>query len=167
VLCSAECVEGKTCELLGVDGVLRSSAVRPCGRDPERTSPQPRKRVVGGGGGSVDRRQRGPAAPPPGVTADPEPGMIAKTRGPLSVKDHSFAVRAHRLPGITIESREKPGAPYSPLLEQPGFSLASIRPTETQKGYSANFAFKSLPLKAFSEVRYPQATPKPRQRWFV
>jgi hypothetical protein len=41
--------------------------------------------------------------------------------------------------GITIGSRVKPDAPDSPLLEQPGFSLASIHPTE-QKRFSTNFA---------------------------
>jgi hypothetical protein len=49
--------------------------------------------------------------------------MIAMTRDTLSVKDHSFAVCADCLPGITIGSRVKLGAPYSPLQERPGFSL--------------------------------------------
>jgi hypothetical protein len=65
--------------------------------------------------------------------------MIAKTRGPLSVKDHSFGVCAHCLPGITIGTREKPGAPYSPLQERPA-SLSSIL-DRLQRG-CANFALK-------------------------
>jgi hypothetical protein len=73
--------------------------------------------------------------------------MIAKLRGPLSVKNHSFAVYACSLSGNTIGSRVKPDAPYfPPLLEQPGFLLAPFtRPT--QKQGSTNFA-----LTAFYEV---------------
>ena len=52
--------------------------------------------------------------------------------------------------GITIGSRVKPDAPYFPLLEQPGFSLGSVHPTNSEAG--------------FSEVRYAQATPKQGQR---
>jgi hypothetical protein len=41
--------------------------------------------------------------PPPDVAADPKPGMIAKIRGPISVKDHSFAVYARSLLGGTLD----------------------------------------------------------------
>jgi hypothetical protein len=58
--------------------------------------------------------KRGRSPPPPDVAADPKPGMIAKTRGPLSVKDHSFAVYARCLLGITIGCRVEPGASYFP-----------------------------------------------------
>jgi hypothetical protein len=47
---------------------------------------------------------------------------MINTRDPLSVKNHSFAVCADCLPGITIGSRVKLGAPNPPLQERPGFS---------------------------------------------
>src|SRR5215210_4088447 len=53
-------------------------------------------------GGSARRYEGGRPLPPPDVEADPEPGMIAKTRGPLSVKNHAFAVCAQVTLGSTI-----------------------------------------------------------------
>jgi hypothetical protein len=114
---------------------------------PERTFSPASERVVDGRVGSVDRRHKeGPPPPPPDAAADPEPGMIARMRRPLFVKYHSFAVCARSLPGITIGSRVKPDAPYSPL-EQPGFSLALIYPS-AQKGCS-----ETLGSRSFSEVQ--------------
>jgi hypothetical protein len=66
-------------------------------------------------GRSVHRRRKeGPPPPPPGVAADPKPGMIAKMRGPLSVKNHSFAVYARTRLGTTIRSSFS-RAPLIPL----------------------------------------------------
>jgi hypothetical protein len=48
--------------------------------------------------------------------------MIAMTRGPLSVKDHSLRY-APVPPRYYNRFQRKRGAPYSPLLERPGFSL--------------------------------------------
>src|SRR5215210_7004293 len=38
------------------------------------------------------------------MAADPKPGMIARTRGPLSVKNHAFAVCTRATPDSTIHS---------------------------------------------------------------
>jgi hypothetical protein len=83
----------------------------------------------------------GQPPPPPDVAADPEPGMIAMTRDTLSVKDHSFAVCADCLPGITIGSRVKLGAPYSPSRSGPAF-LSSI--LECLNRGCANFAITAF-----------------------
>ena len=114
---SAKCVEGKFSEVRR-DGVLRSSAVRPRGKGHARGLFPTSERGVDGRVGSVDRRYKeGPPPPPPDTAADPEPGMIAKMRGPqcpLSVKNPSFAVCACSLPGITIGYSVKLDASYSP-----------------------------------------------------
>src|SRR5215208_6896841 len=99
---SLECVEDEFCELRR-HGVLRSSAVRPRGKGHARGVFPTSERVVDGGGGLVDRRYKeGPPPPPPDIASDPEPGMIAKMRGPLcplSVKNLSSAVCACSRPG--------------------------------------------------------------------
>src|SRR5919112_2758528 len=74
--------------------------------------------------------------PPPDAAADPEPGMIAKMRGPLSVKNHSFAVCARPLPVLQSAPEKSRALLISPLQEQPGFSLGSIHSTDAEEIFS-------------------------------
>jgi hypothetical protein len=89
----------------------------------------------------------GQPPPPPDVAADPKPGMIAKIRSPLSVKDHSFAVYARCLLGGTLGFRNSRTVLISPLLERPAF-LFPLFGRLTWKYYSEKFAYT-----AFSEIR--------------
>jgi hypothetical protein len=131
---SSECVEVKFSELR-VNGVLRSSAVRPRGRGPERTFSPTSERMVDGRGGSVDRRQRGSAASPSRCSGRPGAGHDSKdARSPLCERS-LFAVCAHCLPDITIGSRVKPDAPYPPSWSSPALLLPLFTQL-TQKGFS-------------------------------
>ena len=66
--------------------------------------------------------------------------MIAKTRGPLSVKKHSFAVYAPTPRGGTIGLGKSRALLITPLLEQSGFSfLCSLNRTSPKRS-SEKFA---------------------------
>jgi hypothetical protein len=61
--------------------------------------------------------------------------MIAKMRGPFSVKNHSFAVCARPLPVLQSAPESSRALLISPLLEQPGFSLGPIHPSDSEEGF--------------------------------
>jgi hypothetical protein len=87
--------------------------------------------------------KRGRSPPPPDVAADPKPGMIAKTRGPLSVKDHSFAVYARCLLVLQLVAESSRALLISPLQERPGFPLAhSGVLVLSDRGYAGCFCRK-------------------------
>jgi hypothetical protein len=71
--------------------------------------------------------------------------MIAKTRAPLFVKYHSFAVCTHCLPGITIGSEKSLALLIPPSRSSPAF-LSSIL-DRLERGYA------NLALTEFSEAR--------------
>jgi hypothetical protein len=58
------------------------------------------------------RRQdrEGRPAPPPSMAVDPKQGMIAKIRGPISVKDYAFGARA-RVPSVLRSVTGRAGRP--------------------------------------------------------
>jgi hypothetical protein len=58
--------------------------------------------------------------------------------------------------GIIIGSRVKPDAPYSPLLEQPGFSLAPIHPS-AWKVNSRKYACRMLHRSPARGATLPQS----------
>ena len=85
----------------------------------------------------------GQPPPPPDVAADPKPGMIAKIRSPLSVKDHSFAVYARCLLGGTLGLGKSLTLLIFPLLELPAF-LFRLFGRLMWKNNSAHFALTAF-----------------------
>src|SRR5215218_11307877 len=109
------------------------------------------ERVVDGGGGLVDRRYKeGPPPPPPDIAADPEPGMIAKMRGPLPPLCEKSLICSMRLFAPRLQSTPELSRTLliPPSWSSPAF-LLPLFTQPTQKRFSTNFA-----LTEFSEVRH-------------
>jgi len=70
----------------------------------------------------------GRPAPPPSVAVDTKPGMIAKIRGPISMKNHSFAVRARSPIGATLGPSSSRTLLIPPSWSSPAFLLSALRP---------------------------------------
>jgi hypothetical protein len=82
------------------------------------------------------RAKQGRPAPPPDMATDPKPGMIAKMRGPISVKKHAFGARSWPSP-VVKSAQRKAGRPLFPPPRNGDPALLALAPGPALRGASS------------------------------